>query len=488
MPWNVIHQLHDARQDKFYRLLADDNNTDDRPHLVLFLLLSLQNPLQPGVITRVRIASKLANAADSNPFRFMNPVLASPVKSHMLLNQDNFETQFDTFLPEGLNRKIWFYLDGFKAPTNTNTAGRPPFSYDVVMTTAAGYRVSAPGNLTVPQGPTTCLRYQGLKGSTLMTLWSDYTMPYTDETEIFMNIQFIHDLAPDRFAKWMKESAKFGGFHADVSVFNPTVWNQMKTNIVPDGDILTHSLTYNDTQVVISSWEYSTSTTLQRNLMGWRKWITSEGTIICFGMTTGAVKGPNRNPLIVEAYSSFTTIDGLSQQYPILQIEAGGGYTSPSLPELPTNYRLLRITDMPPTSVAIEGFRNPTATDNSTLLAIFAQYNHLPITLCPQFTIIDNRSVTGILRVRYLQEYRVFVVAVASPSAYLVIPQETRNMTISKISIVERTTDFQITNTPPAPGVEPGEGVMAMSFTEVCALLMLLIAVASLVHQLNQRK
>jgi hypothetical protein len=41
---------------------------------------------------------------------------------------------------------------------------------------------------------------------------------------------------------------------------------------------------------------------------------------------------------------------------------------------------------------------------------------------------------------------------------------------------------------PPAPGVEPGEGVMATSFTEVCALLMLLIAVAGLVHQLNQRK
>ena len=102
---------------------------------------------------------------------------------------------------------------------------------------------------------------------------------------------------------------------------------------------------------------------------------------------------------------------------------------------------------MPPTSVAIEGFRNPTATDNATLLAIFAQYNDLPTTLCPQFTIIDNRSVAGILRVRYLQEYRVFVIAVASPSAYLVIPQETRNMSISKISIVERTTDFQITNT-----------------------------------------
>ena len=139
MPWNVIHQLHDARQDKFYRLLADDDNLDDRPHLVLFLHLSLQNPLQPGVITRVRVCSRLANARDSNPFRFMNPVLTSPALNLPLFKQDNaqnFETPFDVFLPEGLNHKIWFYLDGFKAPTNTNTTGRRPFSYDITTTTA----------------------------------------------------------------------------------------------------------------------------------------------------------------------------------------------------------------------------------------------------------------------------------------------------------------------------------------------------------------
>jgi len=286
-----------------------------------------------------------------------------------------------------------------------------------------------------------------VKGDSLMTQWSDYLLPYTDETKIFMNFQFIHDLAPNRFAKWMEENAKFGGFIPTSRVFIPSEWERMKTYVIPDSDILTHSLTYNDTQIVVSSWAYSSSTTLQRNLMGWRKWITSEGTIVCFGMTTGIVKGPGKHPEIVEAYSSFTTIDGVSQQYPILQIETAGGYTSTALPELPTNYRLLRITDIPPTSVVIEGFRNPTATDNATLLSIFAQYNDLPITMCPQFSIVDNRSVSTILRVRYLQEYRIFVVAVNAPQAYQVIPQETRNMTISKVSIVERTTDFQITNT-----------------------------------------
>ena len=448
MPWNVIHQLHDARQDQFYRTLADDDNLDNRPHLVMYQHMSLQNPTQQGAIARVRVASMLANTTHGNPFRFMNPILTTPQSTLQVSPvRDNFETPFDAFLPEGLNRRIWFYLDGFKAPANLNTVDRPAFTYDVSLTTAAGARVSLSGALSVPQGTTTCLRYQGVKGDSLMSLWSDYIHPYTDETEIFMNFQFIHDLAPNRFAKWMEENAKFGGFIPTSRVFIPGEWERMKTYVVPDSDILTHSLTYNDAQVVVSSWKYSSSTTLQRNLMGWRKWITSEGTIICFGMTTGIVAGPGRHPEIVEAYSSFTTIEGVSQQYPILQIEAAGGYTSTALPELPTNYRLLRITDMPPTSVVIEGFRNPTATDNVTLLSIFAQYNDLPTTMCPQFSIIDNRSVSGILRVRYLQEYRIFVVAVNTPQAYLVIPQETRNMIISKVSIVERTTDFQFTNT-----------------------------------------
>ena len=44
MPWNVVHTLHDARKDNFYREVADDVNLDDRPHLVLYLHMSLQNP------------------------------------------------------------------------------------------------------------------------------------------------------------------------------------------------------------------------------------------------------------------------------------------------------------------------------------------------------------------------------------------------------------------------------------------------------------
>ena len=111
MPWNVIHQLHDARQDKFYRMLADDDDLENRPHLVMFLLMSLQNPYQRGVITCVRISSMLANATYSNPFRFMNPVLAiSQLGVDAASVRDSFQTQFDGFLPEGLNHKIWSAL------------------------------------------------------------------------------------------------------------------------------------------------------------------------------------------------------------------------------------------------------------------------------------------------------------------------------------------------------------------------------------------
>lgn len=74
LPWSEVHTLHDARQDLFYRTINDNDDISKRPHLVVALVASLQNPLKENAQVRIRLASKLSNNPSSF-FTSFKPIL-----------------------------------------------------------------------------------------------------------------------------------------------------------------------------------------------------------------------------------------------------------------------------------------------------------------------------------------------------------------------------------------------------------------------------
>ena len=72
--------------------------------------MSLQNPLREGVKTRLRIASKLCNAADPNPFVFSEPVPLRELPSQG--NNSLQPTAFDDLFVNAINTRVNIYSDG----------------------------------------------------------------------------------------------------------------------------------------------------------------------------------------------------------------------------------------------------------------------------------------------------------------------------------------------------------------------------------------
>ncbi len=75
LPDNEVMVLHDARKQFFYRETADAD-VASRPHLVCYVHMTAVSPLREGITIRIRIASKLATAADGvSPFQVALPTL-----------------------------------------------------------------------------------------------------------------------------------------------------------------------------------------------------------------------------------------------------------------------------------------------------------------------------------------------------------------------------------------------------------------------------
>nr|QJI53513.1 MAG: hypothetical protein [Riboviria sp.] len=145
MPFNTLHQLHDGRKQYFYREVADDaGNLDDRPHLVMFLLMSLENPLREGVLTRIRIATRLATPADGNPFIFANPILptlSSSVPTSMQVTQ-----RLDDIFPNLESKSVTLAIDGLY--THPYTIDVNEFTYRKEVSGPAG--IGRQGQVSMP--------------------------------------------------------------------------------------------------------------------------------------------------------------------------------------------------------------------------------------------------------------------------------------------------------------------------------------------------
>ncbi len=155
-PFSCIFRLGDARQDKFWRSIADKDDVDSRPHLVCFVMLTAVSPLREGITVRIRVASKLcANFQVSNPIlgaetgptttpalgfkqdvrRLLGqPLLPNIVRPYMILGDSQFHLVIDgnTFIPSiDLNKTDYIY-SAWPYPS----AGAEPVKIDKELTTS----------------------------------------------------------------------------------------------------------------------------------------------------------------------------------------------------------------------------------------------------------------------------------------------------------------------------------------------------------------
>lgn len=462
MPWNVVHTLHDARKNSFYRETEDDlddANLADRPHLVLFLLMSLQNPLQPGVITRVRIASRLATVGEGNPFRALDPAddETAPETATTPIPQNRFQTVF----PHDLNKRIWLYTDGQLSASSSPLKDEyyPDMSYDARKNGIIGGQQGATGtndkatNYNVENWSRTDTV------SNLTADWPWMAGKSVDPSDfVTVYVATLTNMDQKNFYQWINTN-NWPGFQKQIlnEAMTWTKWNSNK-GYIPNpqlvGGIVTHSSTYNQTELTFSSNLDSAGHGFTNTIKEWIKYVTDKGTIwfmLCYTQQKRGVAVPQFSRQVAVRFAGFyqTQTKQNLPQYPIFNVDEQLGGIRSTINTLPSGNLLFRMTEMPPSSVAVGQAQMPTSNDNATIAKVFEMLSEGLTTLqCLQFRLLDAQSIRAIATVRYLHESRIFVIyAPNSPTRYRVIPQNNENIIIGQINVVQRATDFQETIT-----------------------------------------
>jgi hypothetical protein len=462
MPWNVVHTLHDARKNSFYREVEDDLNDSDlanRPHLVLFLLMSLQNPLQPGVITRIRIASKLATVGEGNPFRALDPSddELTPETTTAPIPQNRFQSVF----PQDLNTRIWLYTDGQLSASTAPIQERyyPDMSFEARKNGIIG---GQQGDSTIDFKATYYNVENWAKTDTVDELAKTWpwmrgkSVATSDHVTVY--ISTVTNMDQLSFYSWI-DNNNWPGFKR-LPLQPAMTWDRWNANkgFLPNplvaGGIITHSSTYNTTELTFANNRDSAGNGFSNTIKEWIKYVTDRGTIwflLCYtqqlrGIATPAY--PRQTASRFAGHYQTQTVDNLPL-YPIFNVDEQLGTIRSNINTLPSGNLLFRMTEMSPSSVAVGQAQMPTCNDNAVIAKFFELVAQGITTLeCIQFRLLDAQSVRPIATVRYLQESRIFVInAPNSPTRYRVIPQNNQNIIISQISVVQRATDFQETVT-----------------------------------------
>lgn len=274
--------------------------------------------------------------------------------------------------------------------------------------------------------------------------WSLTALPGSN---VVTTLLTLHNMSQSELEEILIELELQGISYKGVNAsghINASSWDSLATIPIQNtARVLLYVRTTNASPVVMETIHQGDVTIVIR-VLGWHKYITRYG-VLMFAITqVTQTSGSIKTARTMESFSAMK----LDSQLSILQIEAQVGAISPDVTELPAGYNLLQLTEIPPTAVAAEGMRTPTTSCNNDVVNIFSRRAEgLADTQCLQFRLIDLRSSRVVATVRFLQEYGVFVINNIYLDAYRTIPQKTDDLAISLVSTVERTTDFQITDT-----------------------------------------
>jgi hypothetical protein len=429
-PWNKIHVLHDARREHFYRLVEDEESDyDKRPHLVIFLMMSLQNPLREGVQTRIRIASKLANSNEANPFTFSNPdiltvspSLSVPVPGLTTNQGSNVPSVF----PHTLNIDSSVFTDGNMAAPQVFEFGLPHRNL-ILNGPLNGARISRVYATNEPTGS-----YFQFDADQKYRL-------YTNNVKLGIPIVYnVSNVPRKQYNIFANTLGAIEGTKRLNPTTNPAAYTGNDSGAFRGFIAITITKInekYNSTGFGIVGWYHSFASQDDPYRFGLYKLITTHGVIIL------AIQ-------IVESTPNLdTTTPGYVDHWGVLNynqidIPLNGGTIAQNLP---ADYRILRISDQPVTALTNSVLTGPTATDDPSINMYYKRLSSdIDVTQCYQFEIQDPISYRTIATVRYLQEFGIFVVRGTEMYSYL--PQKFSTLVLTTPNLVNRSNGFPITD------------------------------------------
>lgn len=471
-PFNEIHTLHDARDNQFYRTVESDLTDDlsDRPHLVLFVGMNVYNPYRDNTLVRFRIASKLANGREANPFFFALPTNSGSTVLNTQGNTVAPARQFTDVFKQTINTPMFIYTDGTLRRGASYENGKQYQSYTAKQYNNAAYRFIYNGSLQ-RAAMTTSVAHM-YEQTELETNWPNIYQFYQAN-----GVNPLHTVV-GIVSQTTMDSANFAVLTGSVSYpgfgrLNTTIlpgqddWQFMKTRsawqvsfpeptFVPVNDIDIQAILFNDAEISLGQFTASVNRTFYYARFGQIKIVTNYGTSIYYLISTTTQTNPagdvlRRNHGLLSEWNVTSTPPTQATfrdlaSYPNLNIDTSLG-ALPNFESLPLGYQVLRFSDIPASAVTIEDYPGPTATDESCIERWF--YNRaagMPTTRCLEMELVDSTSQRIIAAVRYFQEWRLFVINAETPN-YRTLPIEVENLTIQSLSEIERTNAFPITNT-----------------------------------------
>ncbi|AKH40285.1 putative polyprotein [Thika virus] len=447
-PWNKIHILHDARRQHFYRLVEDeDSDYDSRPHLILFLMMSLQNPLKEGVQTRIRIASKLANSAEPNPFTFSNPdVLAkTPALATSIPGIGTYQGMnvANTF-PHVLNIDDNIYTDGILAAPqvfkynggygNLKTSGPliAPFINIEQTTGSAWWRAGDSVQFKSNQNylwDTTSTGESAKRGRPTLLPWSN--LPNEQYIQ-FMNALYIQSggNSPNRGLELIEETPDDSTTSIPTKLYElfAKAINSLRSDYVKTGFMVTGMLTYRPD-------------TTGRNRFGSIKIVTTHGVVV-FDISIMDVLDKQ---IDLSTQSSNQSNNISTTGYGAIDVPYSINHPYSNLP---TGYQILRIGNQTVSAVITSTITTPTSTDDATVAMYYKRIAEpLTITECIQFELQDSISYRNIATVRYLQEFGIFVINTHNNNPYALFGQKFSELYLTNPVTIARSNAFPLTDT-----------------------------------------
>jgi len=437
-PWNKIHILHDARREHFYRLAHDDESDyNDRPHLVLFLLMSLQNPLKEGVSTRIRIASKLSNAAEPNPFVFSNPVISTARRAiaqalpgidavpnvtttslfpHLLNLDVNIATDGNKAYPQVISQTPQLPLSEVSSNFGTSSSYNTTFTGQIWGSNIEydQYRidVDTPWNVDLP--------------TVALTFWST-NIPSEQFARMmyFMNGAAGWSQRPRTTTKTREQCRVYQG--TDLDLIDSMFTGSFMRNIISEYPTTGFGIT--------SVFRYKPANNKGYDRFGGYKIVTTHG-VALLTIVVRELRDPI-GPIINDGI--------LSMNYTAIDIPIT--INRPSVWQaLPAGYKRISFTNQTISAFPTKGYTDPSLYDDIVILKYFQlRSQDLDSVETLQFRLIDPISQNEIATVRFLQEFNCFAIRSSNAiSAFL--PKRLSQLMVSKIESVRRTTAFAFTN------------------------------------------
>jgi len=471
-PFNEIHTLHDARQTEFYRTVLSDTTEplDKRPHLVLFVGMNVYNPYRDNTLVRFRIASKLSNGREPNPFFFALPTNQGSVVPNTQANTVSPARAFNEVFTQTLNTPIYVYTDGSLRNGVAYKRGTryPPYTPKAVNN--AAYRFIFNGSFQ-RAAMTTSVAHQFTE-SELTTKWSRIYQFFRAQAitplHTIVGIVSQSTMDSENFCV-LTGSSSYPGFGRIITTNLPEEanWDFMKTlsgwqvsfpepTFVPVNDIQIQAILYNDTEIALGTFTASVNRTYYYARFGQIKLVTNYGTAVYYLIATTTQTGPagdvlRRNHGLLSQWQTSPTTPSQAvfkdlADYPNLNIDNSLG-ALPNFVSLPLGYQAIRFSDIPASALTIDDYPGPTATDESCIERWF--YNRtldMPTTRCMEMELVDSTSQRIVAIVRYFQEWRLFVINAETPN-YRALPFGTDNLIIQSLVEIERVNSFPVTNT-----------------------------------------